>query len=459
MISTAIISTLLATSHAGDVLGTAADSTAIHNGTPVEYCGWPSTVALLRNGGSLKCTATLVHPRVLLTAAHCVEGGSPPRAAFGEDSDTPERLVDIDDCGSHPSTDLAFCTLEEDVTDVPIIPPLTGCEADQLQEGSEVMLVGYGNEEGIYDPELGEIIEYIGAGPKRQTKQIVTAIDPDDDPGFVILWGDNNDESSGCFGDSGGPTFLRLDDGTWRVLAASGHLYLDSEIPPEPENICMYGTAVAYLTPELEWFESASGYDITPCHDADGTWNPGPGCNAFPEEEDAGAGTWNQGCNDAPLSGLSEICGPPYDGMTTDSDTDTDTDSDSATDTEMDSESDSTTGPDPTDATDTSETSETTDPTTTDPTTTTVEPTTEEPTTTSSGTTSATGTTAGPTTDDPSLGESSTGGTDDSATDSGGLEPPQKGCACAYTNDDDRGFAWLVAAALLGFVRRRPARR
>jgi MYXO-CTERM domain-containing protein len=62
----------------------------------------------------------------------------------------------------------------------------------------------------------------------------------------------------------------------------------------------------------MEWFESESGIDITPCHDADGTWNPGQDCFQFPKDPAAGGGSWQSGCEPGPLGGYSSACGPPF---------------------------------------------------------------------------------------------------------------------------------------------------
>ena len=49
---------------------------AIYNGSEVGLCGWPTTVHVA-NGGSW-CTGTLIHPRVVVYAAHC--GASPKQS-------------------------------------------------------------------------------------------------------------------------------------------------------------------------------------------------------------------------------------------------------------------------------------------------------------------------------------------------------------------------------------------
>jgi MYXO-CTERM domain-containing protein len=60
----------------------------------------------------------------------------------------------------------------------------------------------------------------------------------------------------------------------------------------------------------VPWVEEASGVDITPCHDVDGTWNPTPQCEGFALDP-LQSGSWDEGCA-GPLEGPSESCGPPY---------------------------------------------------------------------------------------------------------------------------------------------------
>jgi hypothetical protein len=61
----------------------------------------------------------------------------------------------------------------------------------------------------------------------------------------------------------------------------------------------------------IGWIEESSGIDITPCHDADGTWDPGPDCGHFATSLDRTTGTWATGCSapGAVSAGPSQTCG------------------------------------------------------------------------------------------------------------------------------------------------------
>jgi hypothetical protein len=61
----------------------------------------------------------------------------------------------------------------------------------------------------------------------------------------------------------------------------------------------------------MAWFEQDSGTDLTPCHDANGTWNPGPGCEGFPLQPATGGGAWPS-CNVGAVSGAASTCGDAY---------------------------------------------------------------------------------------------------------------------------------------------------
>lgn len=276
-----------------DVTATDPDPVGIYGGGPTEACTWPTTVSL----GS--CTATLVHPRVIVYAAHCGSGyGS---AFFGDDAGGSGRSVPTSFCKTYPGfgnlgngNDWAFCVLAEEVTDVPITPPLMGCETELLTPGAEVYMVGFG-----YSNNGGYGRKHVAAATLNE----ITS-------GNEANIGGNGTGVTICNGDSGGPAFIRLPesegfDGSWRAFGIASWIYTP----------CGNEGFHTLMHSGMDWIESESGVDITPCHDADGTWNPGPECKGFATDPTVSQGNWNT-CQFAEVSGWSSACGPSYPELT-----------------------------------------------------------------------------------------------------------------------------------------------
>ena len=286
----------------------APSSQHIVGGADASVCDFPAAVLVVATPDDpevqrhARCTAALVHPQLIVTAAHCLAPDLELTSIrFGEDvlSDPP-RSVDITTCIGHPDhddwarNDLAVCSLAEPVEDVPIVPPLMGCEAAVLQPGTDVVQVGYGH--SSTDPDEG-------IGRKRWAPMRIEAFRWTEND--LVLTHTGNGTS--CRGDSGGPTYVQLEDGSWRLAAvlSSGH--------PNTTLGCDLGSVVERVDGLMPWIEEVTNVDITPCHDADGTWNPGPDCGGFPLELLASEGhAWEAGCGGAELSGFSEACGAPF---------------------------------------------------------------------------------------------------------------------------------------------------
>jgi MYXO-CTERM domain-containing protein len=267
------------------------------NGQTAASCQWPSAVMVMLSRGL--CTGTLVHPRVVTLAAHCQLAGTVRSIYFGEDSTTPARKVGVSKCNFYPDfeanvNDVAYCVLSEAVNDVPIAPVLMGCETRILQKGKMLDLVGFGitsmQEPASYGIKRFASVPLLNTpGPTTNIAQVGTST------------------SAGCRGDSGGPIFVRLSDGTWRTIGVASTTAVEND----GDNMeCVSPTNYVLLYRYIRWIESDSGIDITPCHDADGRWNPSAQCGRFATSADTSTGTWDSSCSAAnAVSGAGSTCG------------------------------------------------------------------------------------------------------------------------------------------------------
>jgi MYXO-CTERM domain-containing protein len=267
----------------------------IVGGNECTACQWPSTVMLI---GSLVCTGVLVHPRVVLTAKHCLDGeGSialtqPDTVGFGESRQQWTKTVAVRRCYVHPTNDVGLCTLKEDVTDVPIVPVMAPCEASELLPGKPVVEVGFG---------------IVGANDRKNygTKKWIHGTIERRSTNMVDIFVTTGSQDGEYFGDSGGPLFFRMPDQTWRVI---GEDCCSDDIADAGPRISTY-KSVPYHVP---WMEQKLGLDLTPCHDQAG-WNPGPTCTGFSTNPGAGVGEWSTLCQGQSFD-LRPTCGAsPYD--------------------------------------------------------------------------------------------------------------------------------------------------
>lgn len=266
------------------------ENPAIWDGDDTQPCAWPSVVLVTGNTGL--CSGTLIHPQVVLYAAHCGTQGAVVR--FG-DSLNSGQTEQVEYCKTYPGwngnqgNDWAYCVLENEITDIPFTPVGYGCEVDQyLEHGADIAIVGFGNNTGE-----------MGAGRKRWAFSKMFG------PGPTTFNVGGNGYPSVCSGDSGGPAFIRYPDGSWHTYGIAS---------TKNDDTCnQAGGTHSRADNAAKWIENDSGIDVTVCHDNNGNWDPGYLCGGFFDGEPAlSYGSWYTWCQDATQSSWSDTCGPDY---------------------------------------------------------------------------------------------------------------------------------------------------
>jgi hypothetical protein len=163
-----------------------------------------ATVMVLSSKGGM-CSAVVVAPDALLTAAHCVAGASEHRVHFRDESGRPV-LIPPQARAVHPgydakaiearrrSIDLALVRLPEPL---PARFQTASLSASAAPSGSTLMFAGYG-------------VAREGDAPSTGTfRSVRLALVEPYGPSRILVWAKPQEGSSGlCEGDSGGPITL-----------------------------------------------------------------------------------------------------------------------------------------------------------------------------------------------------------------------------------------------------------
>jgi secreted trypsin-like serine protease len=239
------------------------DETGIHaeaiiggdSSDPGEY---PATGALVR-GRSYRCTATMIAPDVVITAAHCLEGDGWGDFGFTLESDlTAEvtNVVPVLTFHQHPDfhfegaeykqlarrNDVAVVILEEPIFGVPVERLDNPLRAAELGDGTELTLCGYGRNTWAVPKTAGlkrDAIVYVGVS----TNWELQSVEEDPQP---------------CKGDSGGPVFVEASDGGRLVAGLVSRAAGDSQM-------CDSGAIYTRISAYSDWVWEAARDRDTGC--------------------------------------------------------------------------------------------------------------------------------------------------------------------------------------------------
>jgi hypothetical protein len=232
------------------------------------------------------CSGTLVSPKIVLTACHCLEGaGSQPSVFFGSNINDSGTWIDATHHLIYPGAcvgdgDLAMITLSEAGPTTPI-PINDRSLSDQI--GEPVRLAGFGV--------VGE--GQSGSGVKRRGTTVLADLEPG------LMW--TGGQVSGiCYGDSGGPQFMTL-EGTEYVAG------VNSFVSGGCGNTASDGAA--RTDTYIQWIRQyVDDHDPPSC---DGDFRCAEGCSAVdPDCPCADDGFCTAACDDLASDPDCDGCGP-----------------------------------------------------------------------------------------------------------------------------------------------------
>jgi len=255
---------------------------SIIGGEPTAMGEFDPVVAIEAAGGL--CTGTLVAPDLVLTAGHCltaVRNAEHITVRFGPNlRRDPAVSIGARDFGVHPELcttcktdihDYGFVLIDGLYSDPEgLIPPITSQDEwdETMRTGESVTLVGYG-EDPDAESQRGSI------GIKRKVTTTITQLSPE---GLEFFAGGGLRDS--CEGDSGGPAFVQLSSGKWRLAG----------ITSRGSSPCGDGGFYGVPYPALAWLSEATPHNLCgedcpdcSCLDLTPADEEGCRCQASPE--------------------------------------------------------------------------------------------------------------------------------------------------------------------------------